>query len=46
MRKFGITMGLFLLVSLFAAGTYAAGAAEGKKKKRRGYTPEWWRNST
>ena len=36
MRKICFTLGLFLLFSLFAAGTYAAGPAEGKKKKEVG----------
>lgn len=36
MRKIGFTLGLFLLVSLFAAGAYAAGHTEGKKKNEAG----------
>lgn len=36
MRKIGFTLALFLMVSLFAAGAYAAGPAEGKKKKEAG----------
>lgn len=36
MRKIGFTLGLFLLVSLCVAGAYAAGPAEGKKKKEAG----------
>lgn len=36
MSKIGFTLGLFLLVFLFAAGTYAAGPADGKKKKAAG----------
>jgi hypothetical protein len=33
MRKIAFTLGLFLLVSLFATGAYAAGPAEEKEKK-------------
>lgn len=33
MRKISYTLGLFLLVSLFAAGAYAAGPAKGKERK-------------
>jgi hypothetical protein len=36
MRKIGFTLGLFLLISFFATGTYSAGPAEGKKKKAEG----------
>lgn len=36
MRKIGFTLGLFLLVSLFAAGAYAAEPAKEKKKKEAG----------